>query len=169
MAEKTQEQIFTIPLRDAFGPGRLKRANVATRIVRRFLQKSTKTKDVKLGQSINKAIWARGIQKPPRNVRVHILKVDKTVYAELVGVDIKPPTTEEVKKKEAKITDKIKRIRESRKERRKESIQKELEAEKVAPESKELEVKEKPSEIAEKKPEKERPHEERAAEARKMV
>ena len=169
MAEKTEEQIFTIPLRDAFGPGRSKRANVAGRIVREFLQKSTKTEDVKIGQSINKAVWARGIQKPPRSVRVHVRKVEKTVYAELVGVDIKSPTVEETKKKAEKVTDKIKRIREGRKERKKQSIQQELEAEKGAAGAETTVVKEKAAEIEEKKPEKERPKEERSAEARKMA
>lgn len=164
-----EEKIFTIPLRDAFSPGnRPKRAKIAGRLVREFLQKHTKSDDIKVGQSINKAIWARGIQKPPRKLRVHVLKSDKTVYAELVGVDIKPPTTEEAKKKEGKITDKLRRIREGRKERKKETIQEELEAEKGKQGTETTEVKEKPSEIEEKKPEKERPHEDRSAEARKL-
>jgi large subunit ribosomal protein L31e len=168
MAEKQEEKIFTIPLRDAFGPGRLKRANVAGRIVRQFLQKHMKTEDVKIGQSINKAVWARSIQKPPRNVRVHVIKQDKTVYSELVGVSIKTASAEEVKKKQEKSTEKLKRIKEGRKERKKESIQEELKAEKVAKESEGIEVKEKESQVDQKKTEKERPHEERSDEARKL-
>lgn len=164
-----EEKIFTIPLRDVYSPGnRPKRANIAGRLVREFLKKHTKSDDIKIGNSINEAIWARSIQKPPHSVRVHVLKADKTVYAELVGVEIKLPSAEEAKKKAEKVTDKIKRIREGRKERKKETIQKELEADKGKSGSEITQVKEKASEIEEKEPEK-KPRADRSAEARKLA
>ncbi len=169
MAEKTEEKIFTIPLRDVFSPGnRPKRAKIATRLVREFLQKHTKTEEVKLGQSINKAIWARGIQKPPRKVRVHVLKQEKTVYAEIVGVDIKPASVEEVKKKQTKVVEKMKKIKEDRKERRKQTIQEEVKAEKGEKGSEDTAVKDNVSEIEEKTPETERPKEDHAMESKQL-
>ena len=149
---ETKEQLFTIPLRDAYSPGnRPKRAKIAGRMVREFLEKHTKTEDIKIGNSINNALWARGIQKPPHSVRVHVLKSDKILYAELIGVEIKPPTAEESKKKQAKTTDKKNKIKEARKERKKESIQEQIDAEKGKEGSEVTEVKEKSSEMKEEK------------------
>lgn len=166
MAEKVEEQIFTIPLRAAFGPGRLKRAAVTSRLVRKFLIKATKAEDVKIGKSINEAVWAAGIQRPPRQLRVHVLRQDKAVYAELVGVEIKPLTAEEAKKKETKLLERLKRVKSERKERRKETIQEELEAEKGKKETAKEKVAELPT--AKESAAEEAVHAERPAEARKL-
>ena len=111
------EKVYTIPLRDAFLKVRKRRAKHATSIVRSYLKKHMKADNVKIGSSINHALWARGIQKPPRRVRVHAVKEENVVYAELVGTEIKTPTKEEVKKKKEKKKEKEKKIKEERKER----------------------------------------------------
>ncbi len=124
-----EEKIFNIPLREAFEKPRTKRAKIATNIVRKFLMKHMKSENVKIGDSINKEIWKRGIQKPPRKIRVHAIKEEDIVYAELLGVEIKTPSKEELKKKEEKKKEKREKIKEERKERRKRTIQEELEEE----------------------------------------
>jgi large subunit ribosomal protein L31e len=138
-----EEKIFNIPLREVFDKERTKRGRNASVFVREFLIKHMKSDDVKIGKSINDAIWKRGIQKPPRKVRVHVVKEDDIVYAELIGVEIKTPSKEEMKKKKEKKEEKEKKIKEERKERKKKTIQEEIEEE----------VKGKPKEIPEEKKE----------------
>jgi len=124
-----EEKIFTIPLREAFELERQKRARNASKIVRAFLTRHMKSENIKIGKSINEAIWKRGINKPPRKLRIHVLKEEDIIYAELLGVEIKTPSKEEVKKKEEKKIEKEKKIKEERKERKKKTIQEEIEEE----------------------------------------
>ncbi|NIM47057.1 MAG: hypothetical protein GTN40_02770 [Candidatus Aenigmarchaeota archaeon] len=151
-----EEKIFNIPLRDAFERPRTRRAKIATNIVKNFLVRHMKSEKIKIGNSINQEIWKRGIQKPPRKIRIHALKEEDIVYAELLGVEIKTPSKEELKKKEEKKKEKKEKIKEERKERRKRTIQEEIEEE----------VKGKPKEIPEEKKE-EKPKEEPKKEEKK--
>jgi len=144
MIDMPEEKIFNIPLRDAFERPRTKRARIATDIVRSFLARHMKSEKIKIGDSINKEIWKRGIQKPPRKIRIHATKEENIVYAELLGVEIKTPSKEELKKKEKKKKEKKEKIKEERKERKKRTIQEEIEEE----------VKGKPKEMPEEKEEK---------------
>jgi len=136
------EKIFTIPLREAYDKPRTTRAKIAVNIVKDFLIRHMKSKNIKLGKSINENIWKRGIQKPPRRIRIHAVKEEDIVYSELLGVDIKTPSKEEVKKKEEKKKEKKEKIKEDRKERKKKTIQEEIEEE----------TKGKPKELPEEKP-----------------
>jgi large subunit ribosomal protein L31e len=124
-----EEKIFTIPLREAYDKPRTKRAKIAVNIVKDFLIKHMKSKNIRIGKSINENIWSRSIQKPPRRVRVHAVKEEDIIYSELLGIDIKTPSKEEVKKKEEKKKEKKEKIKEERKERKKKTIQEEMEEE----------------------------------------
>lgn len=141
MAEAKDEKIFTIPLREVFIKSRRRRAKLAVNVVRSFLERHMKAETVKIGTSINKSIWARGIQKPPRKVKIHALKTDAGVYAELVGADIKPPTEADIKKKAEKLTEKEKKVKEARKERKKMTLEKEIQEEKKEAEKPREEIK----------------------------
>ncbi len=141
--EKKEEKIFTIPLRKAYETARTRRTGKASRLVRKFLEKHLKADEVKIGPSINESLWSRGIQKPPHSIRVHALKEDKTVYAELLGVEIKKPSLKEKEEKEKKKSEKEKKIKEERKERKKMTIQEEIKKESgAAPVSTETAAKE---------------------------
>ena len=124
-----EEKVFNIPLRETHEKQRRRRASNAIKLIRDFLVKNTKTENIKIGKSINDAIWKGGIQNPPRKVRIHIIKEDDIVYAELLGVEIKTPSKEEVKKKEEKKKEKKEKIKEERKERKKKTIQEEIKEE----------------------------------------
>jgi large subunit ribosomal protein L31e len=124
-----EEKVFNIPLRDAFVKQRNKRASNASKIIKAFLVKHMKTEDVKIGKSINDSLWKNGIQNPPRKVRIHVIKEDGVVYSELLGIEIKPPSKEVVKKKADKKKEKEQKIKEDRKERRKKTIQDEIKEE----------------------------------------
>jgi large subunit ribosomal protein L31e len=128
------ERIYTIPLRDAFATERVKRAKRAMRLVKEFLERHMKSENVKLGKSINEAVWAKGAKKPPRKVRIHTVKEDEIVYSEMVGVDIKTPSADEKKDKKAKEQEKKEKIKQAREERKQMSLKEEIEE--VAPEQK---------------------------------
>jgi len=80
------ERTYNIPLRKAYlkAPKYL-RTNRAVREVRSHLMRHMKSANVKLGEELNKVLWARGDSKPPHHVHVLAKKEDDVVYAELVG------------------------------------------------------------------------------------
>lgn len=124
-----EEKVFNIPLRETHEKQRRRRASNAIKIIRDFLIKNTKTKSIKIGKSINDAIWKGGIQNPPRKIRIHTIKEEDVIYTELLGVEIKTPSKEEMKKKEEKKKGKKEKIKEERKERKKKTIQDEIQEE----------------------------------------
>lgn len=77
-------RVYTIPLRKAKIKPRVRRANAAVKIIQEFLLRHMKAEEVKLGNSINEAVWERGIHHIPSRVKVKATKIDKVVRAELV-------------------------------------------------------------------------------------
>lgn len=126
---KTEERIHTIPLVKAWNRARTKRAKKAMTIIKNYIKRHMKADKVHIGKSINEDVWARGMQKPPRKVRIHVLKKDDIAYAELIGVEIKTPSAEEKKKMQEKEKKKQEKIKQERKERKKMTMQEEVEAE----------------------------------------
>ena len=81
------ERTYIVPLRKEFMkvPAH-KRAKKAVRALRAFLVRHMKSDNVKLGNFVNKAIWARSMKNPPRFVKVTAIKDDDgAVTAELFG------------------------------------------------------------------------------------
>ncbi len=94
------ERTYVIPLRKAFlkAPYYL-RTNRAVREVQIFLRHHMKTENVKMGEELNKVLWARGDSKPPGRVTVLAKMEDDVVYAELVGKEfVKKDFSEEALK-----------------------------------------------------------------------
>jgi len=84
MVEKLKEQIYVIPLRDVQHTPRWERGKRAMKAVRDFLAQHMKSEAIKIDQSINEAVWARGSHKPPSRIRVRAMKFeDGQVEAEL--------------------------------------------------------------------------------------
>lgn len=99
------ERIYTVPLGDAYDAVRNKRAPRAVKILRQFLTKHMKADEVLLSEALNRFIWERSIQKPPRRVKVRVIKEDATARAYLADEKIEEPKKEEKKagkKEEAK-------------------------------------------------------------------
>jgi len=69
-----EERIYTIPLGRAWISPRNKRTPRAVRIVRGFIQRHMKPENLILSNEVNERIWSRGIQKPPRKIRVRAAK-----------------------------------------------------------------------------------------------
>ncbi len=73
--EIIDERIYTVPLRKAYWTGsRLRRSNKAIRVLRKFVERHMKPEELLIQPEVNERIWSRGIQKPPRRVRIRATK-----------------------------------------------------------------------------------------------
>ncbi|MCK5302148.1 MAG: 60S ribosomal protein L31 [Candidatus Thorarchaeota archaeon] len=73
--EIIDERIYTVPLRRAYWTGsRLRRSNRAVRILRKFVERHMKPEEILIQAEVNEKIWSRGIQKPPRRIRIRATK-----------------------------------------------------------------------------------------------
>jgi len=72
--EFVEERVYTVPLRDAWVAPRGKRTPKAVRILRQFVMRHMKAEEVKISEEVNRALWRRGIQKPPRKIRIRVGK-----------------------------------------------------------------------------------------------
>jgi large subunit ribosomal protein L31e len=78
MAEE-EEQIFTIPLRITKSVPRTKRSPRAIKAIKDYVKKHMRVDedDVWIDPEVNEAIWKRGIQNPPKKLRVKALKLEE--------------------------------------------------------------------------------------------
>jgi len=73
--EVVEERIYTIPLRHAWVvTPRGKRAPRAVRDVRDFVARHMKAEEVAVSNEVNAALWERGINKPPRKIKIRAVK-----------------------------------------------------------------------------------------------
>ncbi|MCP4647672.1 MAG: 50S ribosomal protein L31e [bacterium] len=101
------ERIYVIPLRAAYNTSpRTKRSRKAVKIVRGFICRHMKAEeaDVAISEGVNSLIWKRGIQKPPRKIKVRAVKSGDRVVVSLLDekVEEKKLETPKPKKEEAK-------------------------------------------------------------------
>jgi large subunit ribosomal protein L31e len=85
MAEQ-EEKILTIPLGKCWDLPRTKRVPGALKLIRNFVKRHMKAReeDVWIDPRVNELIWSRGIQKPPRRIKVKVIKFED----ELVEVSL---------------------------------------------------------------------------------
>jgi large subunit ribosomal protein L31e len=69
-----EERIYTIPLRRVWISPRKKRVPRAVRLVRAFIQRHMKPEALIMSNEVNEKLWSRGIQKPPRKIRVRAVR-----------------------------------------------------------------------------------------------
>jgi large subunit ribosomal protein L31e len=95
-----EEKIYTVPLGDAYDYVRTKRVRRAVKIVQQFVARHSKVaeKSVRVSNALNTVLWAKGIQKPPRRIKIKVVKEADVARAYLVDEQIKKPEP----KKEAK-------------------------------------------------------------------
>jgi len=75
--EVVEERIYTVPLGRAWIAPVTKRAPRAIRILRAFIKRHMKADDedsIVISNEVNERIWSRGIEKPPRRIRVRVTK-----------------------------------------------------------------------------------------------
>ena len=68
--EFVEERVYTIPLGRVWIAPRKERAPRAVRRVRSFIQRHMKPETLILSAEVNEMIWRRGIERPPRRIRV---------------------------------------------------------------------------------------------------
>ena len=83
------ERIYTIPLVKAWASPRHRRTVRAINLIKEFASRHMKSSEIRIAPELNQMIWERGIEKPPRRIRVKMVK-DKD------GVVTVSPTEEEV-------------------------------------------------------------------------
>ena len=79
-----EEKFYTIPLSKAWLRPPNKRAPRAIKIIREFVRRHMKIRQINSGDEeeeklvilneVNEKIWSRGIEKPPRKIRVRVTK-----------------------------------------------------------------------------------------------
>lgn len=74
MSKVIESRIYIVPLRDAWKASRKRRAERAVNILRNFAMRHMKANIVKISEEVNEFIWSRGIQNPPRRIKVLIEK-----------------------------------------------------------------------------------------------
>ena len=72
--EIIDERIYTIPLAKARRGPRNKWAKKSIRYLREFMTRHFKPESLIISQEVNERIWERGIQKPPRKLKVRVTK-----------------------------------------------------------------------------------------------
>ena len=72
--EIIDERIYIIPLAKARRGPRNKRAKKAIRYLREYMTRHFKPEALIISQEVNEKIWERGIQKPPRKIKVRATK-----------------------------------------------------------------------------------------------
>lgn len=90
-----EERFYTIPLRKAWISTRKKRAPRAGRIVKSFVLKHMKVRTeaeeeeepekLVIDNEVNERLWSRGIEKPPRKIRVRVVKDKEGVVTVLLA------------------------------------------------------------------------------------
>lgn len=92
------ERIYTVPLRNALLAPRPSRAKRAVTEVKTYLARHMKAEKEKIwiDNPVNEMLWERGIQKPPRRIRIRAIKFEDGV------VEVSLPESESPKRAAAK-------------------------------------------------------------------
>lgn len=72
--EIVEEKFYDLNLRRIWTAPREKRTPRAIRYVRQYAAQRMKTDNVSLSEETNSLLWRRGISKPPRKIRIRVVK-----------------------------------------------------------------------------------------------
>ena len=72
-----EENVYVIPLKDAWRAPRKKRSKKAIRIIHEYVQRHFHVKYVRIGNDVNEYVWKNGIENPPRRIKVKIFKSEE--------------------------------------------------------------------------------------------
>jgi large subunit ribosomal protein L31e len=126
------ERIYTVPLGDAYRVPRVRRARRAVKLLREFVGRHMKaeTEDVSLSNALNSHLWEKSAKKPPRRVKVRLIKENGKVRAYLADekIEEKKPKKEEKPKEEKKKPEEKKEVEEKKEELKREQRAKAEEA-----------------------------------------
>ena len=127
------ERIYTIPLKDAYEHPRNKRGKRAVKLVQAFALRHMKADDVRVSEGVNSAILRDGIEKPPRRLKVRMVKGDDAlVRVWLIGEEEKIKAAADRKKKESEDKKKTEEAAKKAADAKKEEAKKAEDAKKAA-------------------------------------
>jgi len=110
-----EERILVVPIRRyTLNAPAWRRSKRAVSVLREFVMKHTKAKEVKLSRWVNEFFWAHGAKNPPGKVKVKVTKdKDDIVKVELAEL---PKRVQRINEKQVKIQEKKKKLLEKAKE-----------------------------------------------------
>ena len=74
-----EERIYTVPLQAAWRVPAWRRTPKAMRLLREFVSRHMKPESMKLTKELNERVWDKGIQNPPRRIRIRAVKDNEGV------------------------------------------------------------------------------------------
>lgn len=112
------ERIYTISLREVVSSPRNYRTRKAMNLIEKSLERHLKIsrEKIKIGQSVNEAVWMRGIQNPPPRIKVEVFEEGEGFKVELFGykAETKKEQKEKIEKTEEKKETKEQEIKEEK-------------------------------------------------------
>jgi len=72
--EIVEEKFYDLNLNRIWNASREKRTPRAVRFLREFVSNRMKTTEVSISEEANSMLWQRGISKPPRRIRIRVVK-----------------------------------------------------------------------------------------------
>jgi len=145
LSQETVERVYTINLGKVLLSPNNQRAKRAINMIREFAIHHMKSEDIKIEEDVSHLVWARGIRRPPRKIRVKLTKDDDGTVLISKYQEEKPKKEAVEKKPKSQKTEKVEEKSEAKPEEPKPAKSE------LMPEKK-LETKEEPK--AEAKPEK---------------
>jgi len=82
---------MTVPIRVRERP-RKDRANAAINKIKEQISKNlgdVEMEKIKIGESISRAVFARGRERPPKSLKISVKKIKGKYYTELEGIEVK--------------------------------------------------------------------------------
>lgn len=111
LSEEELSRVYTINLSKVWLAPRIRRTKRAINMIREFAQRHMKSDDVKIDRSLNEVMWERGIRKPPRKIRVKMVKdEDDVVTVSLYSEEVKEEEKVEKKAKAEAVAEKAKEV-----------------------------------------------------------
>ncbi|MCD6434370.1 MAG: 60S ribosomal protein L31 [Candidatus Diapherotrites archaeon] len=109
MAKEKKEVVeYIVPLKKAYNAPRSKRAKKAKNLLKKFIVKHFRTKNIKISPKLNEIIFARGIEKPPRKIAVKVLLKDNIANVYSAAEKIEVAKEKKVEEKKEKVKEEIK-------------------------------------------------------------
>ena len=68
------KRLYIVPLVKAWAAPRKKRVPRAVRLLKEFAKRHMKAEEVWISNAVNEILWRRGIEKPPRKIRVRAVR-----------------------------------------------------------------------------------------------
>jgi large subunit ribosomal protein L31e len=130
MAKDFKEKEITVNFNKVFDKPVTKRATSSLKVIRDKVTKETRLNDVKLKNSVNEAVWQKGLFKGLRKLKVKVVKDKNTAVVYL------PEDKVEVKEKKKETKKAVTKPETDKKEEKKEEPEKDTKKEEKASEKK---------------------------------